>query len=242
MKKRYLNRVLFVALAFASQMLGSACASQNSAQLQENALLAAAQKAAGKDNSMDIQALEPNALAATDANAERQGRRLILHLKSGTEKPYENRPECNISDKESKCQMYVLVAHASSRSTFVVAKLFYESIEYLLVDDVTGEETILRSFPYYSPSGNHILVLLVNDEQVGFAVQIWSRVDHKFILDWSGSPHTEGMYTSYELVRWPSENTIELQAKISFAPPKPSMTKRFELRYAAHRWDIFETH
>ena len=238
MKKRYLNRALFAALAIASQMLGSACVAQGSSQPHEDALLAAAQKAAG--NSMDIQALEPKALGAADAHTERQRSRLTLHLKSGTAKIYDDRPECKIPDKESKFQMYVLVAHASSRNTFVLAKLYYESVEYLLVDDATGDETTLRSFPIFSPSGDHVLVLLMNDEQVGFAMQIWRRAGDTFVLDWSGSPHAKGMYTSYELLSWSSENTIELQAETSFEPPKPSVKKRFELRYSAHNWNVVE--
>lgn len=238
MKMRYLNRTFFVVLMIASQMFSSACAAPPPAQQQERSLLAAARKAA--ENSTDIRAFEQKALATTGADAERQGNRLILHLKSGTEKIYENRPECEIQDKESKCQMFALAAHANSQSTFVVAKLYYESSEYLLVDDVTGDETVLRGFPDFSPSGRHVLVLLMNDEQIGFAVQIWRRNGHKFILDWSGSPYTEGSYTSYELVRWLNENIIVLHATTDFDPPKPSVKMHFELRQVADGWKVVE--
>jgi len=238
MRKRYLNCAFFVALAIASQILGSACIAQNSSQLQENALLTAAQVAA--DNSKDIQALEPKALGAVDAHAERQGSRLTLHLKSGTTRIYEDRPECKVPDKESKCQMYVLMVHASSRNTFIVAKLYYESAEFLLVDDATGEETTLRSIPYFSPSGRYVLVLLINDEQIGFAVQIWHRKGHGFLIDWSGAPYTEGSYTSYELVRWSKENIIVLRAKTNFFTPRHSAIAKFELHHLADGWKVVE--
>lgn len=89
MKMRYLNRTLFVVLVIASEMFGSAFASQNSAQSQDNALFAAAQKAADKDNLVSIRSLEPKALGAANARAERQGGRLTLHLKSGTAEIYD---------------------------------------------------------------------------------------------------------------------------------------------------------
>jgi hypothetical protein len=133
-----------------------------------------------------------------------------------------------------------LIAHARTRGVFVVAKLYYESAEYLLVDDGSGDEAVMRQFPIFSPSGKHALVLLMNDEQLGFAVQIWRRDGHRFVLDWSGSPYAEGMYTSYKLVRWPSEGKIELHSETSFDPPKSSLLKKFTLRQAARGWKIVE--
>jgi len=240
MKKRHLNRALLIVLVVASQIVGFACASQNSAQSQEKALLAAAQKAAGKDNLVSLRTLEHKALGAIDSLAERQGGRLTLHLKSGTVKVYEDRPECKISEKESKCQMYVLVAHVNSLHLFVLSKLDYESAEYLVVDDTSGDETSLRSFPKFSPSGRYALVLLINDEQLGFAVQIWHRDGHRFILDWSGSPHTDGFYTSYSLKHWSKEDSIALLAVNRFEPPKQNAITHFELHHAADGWKIVE--
>ena len=240
MKIKYLNHALFVALAIASQMVGSAYAAQKAAQLRENALLAAARQAADKDNLLGIRALEPKALDATDAHAERQGSRLTLHLKSGTTKIYADRPECKIPDKESKCQMYVLVAHANSLHIFVLAKLYYESAEYLLVDDAAGDETSLRSFPRFSPSGGYALALLINDEQVGFAVQIWRREGHRFLLDWSGSPHLEGFYTTYALEHWAREGSIALRAENRFESPKPNAITHFELDHLADGWKVVD--
>jgi hypothetical protein len=240
MKMRYLNRTIFVVLVIASQMFGSTCSSQNSTQSRESTLLARAEKAASNDNLASIRGLEPKALGDADSLAERQGRRLTLHLKSGTTRVYEDSPECQLPEKESKCQMYVLIAHVNSLHLFVLAKLYYESAEYLLVDDATGGETSLRSFPKFSPSGRYALVLLVNDEQVGFAVQIWRREGHGFILDWSGSPHVEGFYTSYALEHWFKEDSIALLAENRFEPPKPNAITHFELHHVADGWEVVE--
>jgi hypothetical protein len=213
MRMRNPHRVFPTTLIVTSLMISSACVAQDSTQAQENALLAAAKKANEKEDLLGVRVLEQNALSASGVDADRQGDRLVLHLKSSATKIYEDAPECKYPDKESECQMYALVAHASSRGIFVVARLYYESAGYLLVDDTTGNETTLRNFPDFSPSGNRVLVLLINDQQVGSEVQIWHREGHKFALEWSGSPHADGVYTSYKLERWPVEGSIELESE-----------------------------
>jgi hypothetical protein len=204
--------------------------------IPEDSLLSAARSASDKEDLSGVQAIESKALEL-DSDAHRQGDRLILHLSSGA-KDYKDKPECRSEDQEAKCQSYRLIAHARTRGVFVVAKLYYESAEYLLVDDGSGDEAVMRQFPIFSPSGKHALVLLMNDEQLGFAVQIWRRDGHRFVLDWSGSPYAEGMYTSYKLVRWSSEGNIELQSETSFVHQKSSVLKEFTLRQAAHGWKV----
>jgi len=213
---------------------------QRSAQAQDTALLEDGRIAAEKDSSSLIIALEPKALAAVDSDARRRGDRLALHLSSGLTKTYDDSPECKTQTQESKCVQFTLVAHVSAFGVFVMAKLYYESVEYLLVDDKTGEVTTLRGFPLFSKTGSHFLVLLMNDQEVGFGLQIWRREGRKFILDWVGSPHVEGIYTSYELLRWRLEDKIELRAENSFEPPKPNVQKYFDLCRSGQRWDVVE--
>ena len=233
---------LLVALALAVGMAQPAIASQDSPRSQEDALLAAAKRAFDRDESVvaDLQALESNALAAAGVDASRQGKKLTLHLKSRATKTYEDRPECESSSEESRCQKYVLVAHARSRSMFLVAKFYYESAEFALIDDSTGDETIVRAFPVFSPSGNRVLVLLMNDEEIGCGLQIWRREGHKFVLDWSATPYTNGGYTAYKLLRWPAEDRIEVRAEASDEWFKSRVTTRFELRHSAAGWKVFD--
>jgi hypothetical protein len=242
MKTRPCCHVRLVALAVALPLLGFACTATRADVLQENALLSAARAAHDRDNLSAVLSLEPNALKADDASAVRQGDRLILHLGSGATTAYVDRPECRSKDpvQESKCYRYGLIAHAPSRGVFALVKAYYEGSKYLLVNDASGIETTVRSFPILSPSGEHALVLLMNDDELGFAVQIWRRDGPKYVLDWQGSPHADGSYTSYKLVRWPSENTIELQAKMSFERPKPDVTKRFSLHHTPQGWGVVE--
>jgi hypothetical protein len=233
---------MLVALVLAVGMAQPASASQDPPRLQENALLAAARRAWDKNGDVfaELQALESNALAAAGADVDRQGKKLTLHLKSRATKTYEDRPECESSSEESKCQKYVLVAHAYSRSMFLVANLYYESAEFALIDDVTGDETIVRAFPVFSPSGNHVLALVMDPGDVGCWVQIWRREGHEFVLEWSASPYTNGGIAAYKLFRWAREDTVELQAETSFEWPKPNVTTRFDLRRSADGWKVVE--
>jgi len=230
-------------LAAAILLLGSPCVTTRADVLQENALLSAAKAAHDNDSLLEVLSIEPKALEADDASAGRQGDRLVLRLSSGGTKAYEDRRECRSEDprQQSRCQKYRLIAHARSRGVFVLIKAYYEGSKYLLVNDATGDEATLPSFPILSASGQHAVVLLMDDGVLGFAIQVWRREGPRFVLDWEGSPHVEGIYTWYKLVRWPSENTIQLQAKIDFAPPRPDAIRHFSLQHAAQGWEIIES-
>jgi hypothetical protein len=215
------------------------CATAHADVLREDALLSAARSASDRDDLLSLQAVEPIALEAT-ANASRHGDRLVLRLSSGVSRAFDDSSECKAEALQARCEKYRLIVHARTRGVFVVAKLYSESAEYVLVDDRSGDDTVLRRFPIFSPSGEHVLVLLINDELVGFAIQIWRRKGYRFALDWSGSPYTNGMYTSYRFIGWPSEGTIELQSETSFEPPKQNVSKRFNLRRTSRDWQVVE--
>jgi len=240
MKHEIKSTVAVFALAVAFLAARQDCMAQRSAQAQDTALLEDGRIAAEKDSSSLIIALEPKALAAVDSDARRRGDRLALHLSSGLTKTYDDSPECKTQTQESKCVHFTLVSHVSAFGVFVMAKLYYESVEYLLVDDQTGNLTTLRGFPLFSHSGSHFIVLLMNDQEIGFGIQIWRREGRKFIIDWVGSPYIEGIYTSYKLVRWRLEDKIELRAENSFEPPKPNVQKYFDLCRSGQRWNVVE--
>lgn len=241
MNKSCLRCGCFVAVLVAGQMSAAACLAVQGSSRHDKALLAAAQQAAFNNDFKRLQALEPRALAAADADAEREGDRLVIHLRSGAQKDYVNSPECGVPSEETKCQLYVLIAHAHWCRAFVVARLQYESSEYLLIDDDSGIETALPRFPDFSPSGERLLERISADGRVGFAVQIWRREGDRFVLEWSASPHADGVYTSYDLVRWRSEDMIELRAETTFLPPRPVAIRHFELRRSAEGWKVIET-
>jgi hypothetical protein len=238
MKTQLFCHVRLVTLAVAPLLLGSAYAATRADVLQENALLLAARAAHDSDILRNVLSIEQKALKADDASAVRRGDRLILHLGSGATKAYVDRPECGSKDpvQESKCQKYRLIAHARSRGLFVLVKAYYEGAAYLLVNDASGEEAKVPSFPIFSPSGQHVLVILDNDAVGEYAIQVWRREGSRFVLDWK----RDDGYAKYKLVRWASENTIELQAKIGFEPPKPDVTKRLSLHHTPQGWGVVE--
>lgn len=237
MKPIYLFRTPLIVLAIACLVTGSAHASPERASAQELALLAAAETAASRATYL-VQALEPNAVKAANAQAERHGKRLVLHLKSGVSKNYDDKPECDTLETESECQIYILVAYINSFHHFVVTKVYYEAAVYILVDDTTGQETVLNSFPRYSPSGQH--VLMFEGEERDDTVEIWHRVNHGFIREWYGAPYNNiiGSTTTYMVEHWFDENLIALQAKHQMGFSNPDTTTRFEMRHSAKGWKV----
>jgi len=225
-----------VVLAF-----GFRCFAQGTSRAAEDSLLAAAGDAFEGDIAAK-ESLEAKSLAAPHANAKRDSRGLVLQIKSGGSRVYADRPECRSNTAEASCQRYFLLAHLHVPGFYVVAKLRDEGAEFLLVDDRSGTETTVRGIPIFSPTGEHIAVFLSNDEVVGFAVQVWRRSGDRYVLDWSGSPETTGIYTSYKLVKWQSEGRIDLQADIDFEPPRPTATKHFELVHSDQTWNVVDLH
>lgn len=241
MKAPIFRRLTVAACAMATLLLAPSCEPASSDAARENALLAEAKAANDTEGLLAVQAIEPKALAAGQDGASRDDSRLILHLRSGATKTYEDRPECKNPKQELDCESFRLIVYARSRGVFLLVKGYYEAAEYILIDDATGEETVVRNLPIFSPFGARILVLLMNDEELGYAVQIWRREGDKFVFDWSSSPHVAGIYTSYDLVRWPSEDTIELQSENHFEPPKPRVRTRFSLHRTGRGWEVVET-
>lgn len=235
-------RKLVILILATLALINSACASSHISILHENELLNAAMRVAAQDNLSALQEMESKAITAAESDADREGNRLMLHLRSGATKTYEDRSECKQEKQEANCQTYRLIAYARSRGFYVVVKGYYEGADYILISDLTGDETVLRGFPYFSPSGNYVLVLLMNDQEVGFEMQIFRREKNKFVLDWRGAPHTNGMYTTYKLLGWQSENVIELQSENDFGPSVPYDIKRFDLRFTPRLnvWRIFD--
>lgn len=208
---------------------------------QENELLSAAKVAVDRQVFSEIPAIELRAFDAAGGAAIRNGDRLTLRTGSGQVKTYDDRPGCKSDTNVSECRGYRLVAYARSRGVFVVAVLYYEALRFLLVDDASGDQTMLRGFPNFSPGGDYVVVLLMNDTQLGFAVQIWRRSTSKFVLDWSGSPYHAGMaYTNYRLIRWDTDRTIELQSDSQLPWPRyrESVTKQFKLRHTGSGWEV----
>ena len=78
----------------------------------------------------------------------------------------------------------------------------------------------------------------MNDELVGFAVQIWRREGHKFVQEWEASPFADGMYTNYEVLGWNSEDEIEMQSETDLGLSEPPQRNKFRLKRSDSGWAI----
>ena len=117
--------VFVVTVAAAS----SSCAGTRNNDSLSDTLLSAARVASSKDDLLSILDAEPKALKAAGDGAARDYDRLLLHLRPGTVKMYQDRAACKEVEQEPKCQKYRLVAYVRTLGIFVVAKLYYESAD-----------------------------------------------------------------------------------------------------------------
>ena len=81
----------------------------------------------------------------------------------------------------------------------------------------------------------------MNDELVGFAVQIWRREGHKYVQEWEASPYADGMYTTYNVLGWKSEEQIEMQAETDFGLSRPFERNKFRLKRTDSGWVVEKT-
>jgi hypothetical protein len=182
--------------------------------------------------------IEAEALVLPDASAVRNDDKLILTFASGLTKSYQNAPECKNVEREADCEQYKLIVHSHAHRAFIILKAYYEDIEYLVTDDNSGEEVVLPAFPIFSPSGNRMLVRVINDGMVGFQVQLWKRHGDRFVSEWTGEPFFTGQYMNYDFVGWPDEDVIDLRADENRNSIEPNIVTNFQLRHTSEGWRI----
>jgi hypothetical protein len=214
---------------------------QQSSPGMENELLDSARDAVNHDFLAQMRKVEGKALYLAGKNASRENDQLTLQLKSGKTRVYRNSSACNDPDAEAHCEIYLLVVYALSRNVFIVGRLYYESTEYLLIDDNTGQETTLLDLPLFSPSGNQILIVNADDHDSGNFIQLWNRTGSVFQRTWSGRPFAqENAYIEYKCLRWISETEIELQARIVAEFPAPETVHKFKLQLTPDGWSTVD--
>jgi len=204
----------------------------------ESNLLARAAIADEVENFSLLGDIEAEALALPDTFAVRSDDRLTLTFSSGLTRSYQNNPECKNVEREADCRKYKLIVHSHAHRAFIILQAYYEDVEYLIVDDNSAEEVVLPAFPIFSPSGNRMLVRVINDGMVGFQVQFWKRNGDRFVSEWSGTPFFTGQYMNYDFVGWPDEDVIDLRADENRNSVEPNIVTNFQLRHTSAGWSI----
>jgi hypothetical protein len=169
------------------------------------------QSAQAVDNTTpdDKRAVEAETLKQPGIGARRDGDRLTLRLSNRAERILRDKPECRTVAQEARCETYIFIVHARSQHLFVVAHGFYESVEYLLIDDRSGQQSVIDGFPIFSPSGRYVLQI-TPDNSDGDPLVLWRRSGRRFVRAWAGSLAPFGVEPDYELVDWPTDSRLRL--------------------------------
>lgn len=94
------------------------------------------------------------------------------------------------------------------RGLFVVQRQYYEGADHLLIDDSTGERTVLPDRPLRAPGGARFAVLAL-DLAAGYGpntLQVWGFEDGVPTLEWETRPEQWGPANG----RWVTPDTLRL--------------------------------
>lgn len=187
------------------------------------------------ENGSGILTLEPAVIARAKSAISRKNQTLTLRLRSGKIVELSDTLPCKGLDPPKTCADHRAIAYHRAYGLFIICKSLYDDRDYVLVDDSSGALTTLKNFPVLAPSGNLILVSIENDAEFGFGLQIWRRTNHKFNLEWSGSPYYAGGYITYRVAHF-AEDRIEMRAIIGATLTRPASAKNFVLTRAKGGW------
>ncbi len=181
-------------------------------------------------------------LKAAAGAAERDGDRLILHLRSGKTVTFEDLPLC-VAGMPPTCLAHWYRFHSYDRSKglFVIWMPCDECQGYLIVDDRSGKETDLYNEPHFSPNGN-LAVELVYGEDSGYsgdrpAVNIWRRVGAKFKREWSTPIVAEH---NYSVLGWSSNDRVDVEELTQASRREDPSTRVFSVVRDGKRWRIVD--
>jgi hypothetical protein len=126
------------------------------------------------DSASEISAL------TKDTRVTRVGEGLTFQLKSGETKVLKE----NKTTDGDGYEAYTYLQSLDEIGQWLVLCSYYESMDYLLIDQQLGTETHLWGYPVISPDKNHILTSMV-DLEAGFVpngFQLWTIEEDNIIL------------------------------------------------------------
>lgn len=149
------------------------------------------------DNRVD---LETPVLSQTPGRVRREGRKLVLTLSEGSDLVLTDEPQDKDCDDEpAACRVYILAADLPSRHAILVHMGYYEGGDWLLIDDRTGERTLLPSVPHFSPEGERLFVSDIDLAYGDIGIAIWRREGRVWVKEWSlDSPFWYASFLAWE--------------------------------------------
>lgn len=133
-------------------------------------------------------AIEQVQLARTD-RAERRGDTLLLALEGGDTARLADRP-----DAGDQVIRYSYQEHWVEQGYSLIHAQYWEGSSVVLVDDRTGNRTVLPETPLRSPGGDRFAVLSF-DLEAGYSpntVQVWSLAGDRPRMEWEHEPERWG--------------------------------------------------
>lgn len=190
------------------------------------------------------------AIAAANGTVVREGDRLKVRTKSGRVVILADGPSCWDHTHADRCYGHAFMRHDWARGLFVIERYYYEGADHVLVDDRTGEVTLMQADPSLSPMGDTAVELVYGETHYYAGIptlNVWRRVNGKFKREWSEPIEAEH---SYSVLGWRSNDRIDVEETI----PQPEWiveggrkvfvdagTRRFSVIREGRLWRIERT-
>jgi hypothetical protein len=152
---------------FLSAMLGLTTIMAGSAALADPAPVITGSRVtcdADYDTPKDkIAAFEAACLGKTEGIVSRDGDKLIVKIADGKTKTFDSNPKACEEDEGDNCKNVWLQIFDPKVGYALVVESYYESGAYQLIDLKTGEMTDILAIPEFSPAGNQLVSVIINE-------------------------------------------------------------------------------
>jgi hypothetical protein len=158
----------------------------------------------------ELKRLEPERIRAEAGRVRREGDELSLALANGGRTFFhDDESQCLeglIPARNDGCAAFFFISHPHH---FYLLRAHYDAgSDYRLVDDRTGEPTMIPAEPHFSPDGARFVTVTPTNPFDRAGLEIWSTRAGTPSREWQYEPIE---YAIYSFVRWETEDAIALE-------------------------------
>jgi hypothetical protein len=180
-----------------------------------------------------IENIESAILARSESKAIHRGDILTIHTRSKVVS-FEGRP--NAGDQTV---LNTYLGFLDGIGYHLVNRRLWEGDDFVLVSDVSGEQTPMSAIPHASPSRKRVVSVSASEAYNPNEIVVWLVTPERLTQEFHYSPED---YALYKFLSWDGEYMIRLEnfmrSKKEFCPKSQFMTANELLRFSQGKWQL----
>ncbi|MEL7020598.1 MAG: SH3 domain-containing protein [Bacteroidota bacterium] len=134
------------------------------------------------------------------------------------------------ADTTARVQTYEYMFYLNKMGYFVLKRNFYtRTADYLLINDKTGQSTVIGGLPKVSPQGNYLLTL--DNQGTTSNLEIWELSDRGLTLSWKQTLDGERAFRPW----WLDNDTVQIMVQ-STADTQRAADTQLVMREKTGEW------